>query len=398
MRAPEGHAPGARPLPCQNRNNSTKGYRLKRSKPGADPVDHMGRVWDERAGGWFRVLDLSGPDRKAAYKLRMNVQGFVRRWTRNHCAFFTLTDLEGVHPKEFGRRWNSFLTHEGAFIRAFCRVVEPQPRSGRVHYHLLVSVAWDMRPDAFEWEAFFEAQKEFKENGRTARFRELTRRYRESAGPETVAMWKRLRKVLPDYGLGRSEFLPVRKGHEALSEYVGKYLEAGLQMKRHNWKGVRRVETDRRTAHEWRQCVGQFSWASDGAREWRQRVGELAAAAGVDSLDGLTRRLGPRWAYRMKGAIVGSDADEWRAVLDVVSGGESVAWPEWDTPPCLPPDWDDRQRQRESRALSEDSFVCIGPGGEEVPSPAFRVRRFLRLSQEGPASRCDAKHGPPATI
>jgi hypothetical protein len=52
--------------------------------------------------------------------------------------------------------------------------------------------------------------------------------------------------VLPRYGLGRAELLPIPKGKEAISEYVGKYLEAGLVIRKHSWKGCRRVEFDRR--------------------------------------------------------------------------------------------------------------------------------------------------------
>jgi hypothetical protein len=394
-------APRAPALPCQNRNNSTEGgYRLSRKTGASEPVDHAGRVWDERADGWFTVAELSGAERKAAFKLRQNVQGFVSHWGRNHCAFFTLTDEAGLHPKGFARRWNSFLTHEGGFIRAFCRVVEPQ-RNGRPHYHLLVSVPWDMRPESFDWEAFFEAQQEFRAAGRSPRFRELTRRYRDSAGPETVAVWKRLRKVLPKYGLGRSEFLPVRKGHEALSEYVGKYLEAGLSLKRHNWKGVRRVETDRRTSSQWRRCSGQFSWVSEGARAWRGRIGQLATECRCSSLDEMSAKFGARWVWRMRVAILTCDEDAW---ADVVRSVASSVDPRpyrlevhFQTPPRLPVDFGDRAR---ARALAEECFVCVGDGGDAVPEPAFKVRGSWSTAGRawrGQHRNCDAKQGPPAT-
>ena len=42
--------------------------------------------------------------------------------------------------------------------------------------------------------------------------RELRARYKASAAKELVALWALLRKVLPRYGLGRAELLPVRKG------------------------------------------------------------------------------------------------------------------------------------------------------------------------------------------
>jgi hypothetical protein len=66
-----------------------------------------------------------------------------------------------------------------------------------------------------------------------------------SAASELVALWGLLRKVLPRYGLRPAELLPVRKGKETISEYVGKYIEAGLVIGTHSWKGRRRVEFDR---------------------------------------------------------------------------------------------------------------------------------------------------------
>lgn len=349
-------------LPCQNRNNSTKRYHLRRSSKvlyrlqGAghevrsvcsDPVlDRDGRLWDEHEDGQCWILGgLNGSEAKSAFQLRGNVASFVQKWGRNHCAFFTLTDQSGSHPKEFAKRWNSFRTHEGSKVfGSWIRVLEPQKR-GRPHYHLLVAVPWDMRPDSFDWEAFFEAQREFSENGRTDWFRECTKLYKESAGVETVAVWKWLRKVLPKYGLGRAEFLPVRKGHEALSEYVGKYLEAGLQVRRHDWKGVRRVETDRKTSQEWKTHQRQFSWVSPGAAFWRQRVGEIAAALGITSVDfaALRQRLGSRWAYFLRGAIILSDDDQWQDVISsmiaAVDGMEFEVEPPEEGWGRLPKDW-----------------------------------------------------------
>ena len=231
-----------------------------------------------------------------AFHLRLNVAGFVAHWGRSHCLFFTLTDEANLHPTLFARRWNSFLVRNGSWIKSFIRVLEPQ-RQGRPHYHLLVAVEWDTKPDAFDWAAFDECQRERREHGHTARFRELRARYKASAAPELVALWAVLRKVLPRYGLGRSELLPVRKGEQAIAAYVGKYLEGGLVLRKHSWKGCRRVEFDRRAKHDWIACSRVFAWHSAGAVAWRKRVGEVAAALGVEDLAGIGRKLGPKWAY-----------------------------------------------------------------------------------------------------
>ncbi|WP_414664109.1 rolling circle replication-associated protein [Horticoccus sp. 23ND18S-11] len=247
---------------------------------------------------------------------------FVEHWGRNHCLFFTLTDEANLHPTQFARRWNSYLVRNGAWIKSYIRVLEPQ-KQGRPHYHLLVAVAWDTRADSFDWSAFDECQQERKANGPTPRFRELRARYKASAAPELVALWSLLRKVLPRYGLGRAELLPLRKGKEAISEYVGKYLEAGLTLRRHSWKGCRRVEFDRRGKTAWLRCTRVFAWHSPGAIAWRKRVGELGSAIRVEDIGDIRRRLGIKWAYRLREAITLASSEDWQLLLDVLAEMQS---------------------------------------------------------------------------
>lgn len=259
--------------------------------------------------------NLSSPERKAAFQLRGNIDSFVKTWGPEHCAFWTLTDLEGINPRQFARRWNSFLSHHGEWVRAFIRVLEPQ-LNGNPHYHLLVAVGWNMRPADFDWDAFRRAARQrgepkaqFRVRQRTAEWRELRQRYVASSAPETVALWKRLRQHLERYGLGRSEFVPVRKVG-AITEYVGKYLEAGVRIRIHGWKGARRVETDRRTAGLWKNYARMFSWVSPGAREWRSRVQQIARLLQVQNMSGITHHLGPHWAYWIRGYIT-APTEEW---------------------------------------------------------------------------------------
>ena len=137
--------------------------------------------------------------------------------------------------------------------------------------------------------------------------------------PEVRAIWKRLRWVLPRYGLGRSEFLPIRKGGAALCEYVGKYLEKGFMFRRHEWKGARRVELSRRNSMAWRRCSRQFAWVSPGAKVWRARVGQLGAACGIRDYEGLRQRFGPRWAYQFRGAIMTSSDKEFGSLVGAMA-------------------------------------------------------------------------------
>ena len=321
MRRAERAAPAASGLPCQNSNNSNRPPRRYRLKPIPNApgwfIDSNVKdaVWKQQDGDllqrWGRP---TGAEAKAAFNLRLNVAAFVEHWGRNHCLFFTVTDEDNLHPTRFARRWNSYLVRNGAWIVSFIRVLEPQ-KQGRPHYHLLVAVLWDTRADSFDWQAFDECRNERGANGPTPRFRELRARYKVSAASELVALWRLLRKVLPRYGLGRAELLPLRKGKEAISEYVGKYLEAGLTLRRHSWKGCRRVEFDRSAKIGWLRCTRVFAWHSPGAQAWRARVGELGAVLGVADIDGIRRKLGPKWAYRLREVITFGNEEDWGMVL-----------------------------------------------------------------------------------
>jgi len=321
---PQGGAAAHPALPCQNRNNSNKEpkrYRLQPvhgSKVFFKTKDNDRAVWKKVDGDVLVRLGMpSAAEAKAAFHLRRNVASFINHFGRNHCLFFTITDQEGLHPSQFARRWNSYLAGNGKWIRSFIRVLEPQAK-GRPHYHLLVAVDWDTRPDIFDWEAFDACQFERNLNGYTSRFRELRARYKNSAAPELAALWSLQRKVLPRYGLGRAELLPLRKGEEAISEYIGKYLEGGLNIRRHSWKGCRRIEFDRRAKDLWLCCSRVFSWNSPGAKQWRKRVGDIAEALGVLEIEGITRRLGSRWAYHFREAITLSDDVKWNEFLSSV--------------------------------------------------------------------------------
>jgi len=103
----------------------------------------------------------------------------------------------------------------------------------------------------------------------------------------------------------------------AITEYVGKYLEGGIRIRINDWKGARRVETDRRTSGIWKTHFRMFSWFSPGAREWRGRVSQLAYFLGVTDLDGIARELGPRWAYWIRGYMTAPE-EEWREVAPLI--------------------------------------------------------------------------------
>lgn len=331
-------------------------YRLRPMGADGFARDGSGTVWHEEKPGVhvaiFEEEVMQGANLKSAFILRQHVEAFVAHWKRAHTLFFTTTDAEGLGPKEYARRWNSLLANESKWILAFLRVLEPQ-RNGRPHFHNLVAVSWDTRPDAFDWDAFARSQDAYRAKDWAA-FRSARDAYVRSAAPELRELWAWGRRVMPRYGLGRCEILPVRK-EGAISEYVGKYLDKGLAVKIDAWKGVRRFESDRRSSVLWKRCGRRFSWVGwrkdkdaahavpTGAAVWRSRVRRLALAIGAPD-DGdvkhLSRILGPRWAYRLRGVILTGTEEEFGTTLRslseaaglVVAGpveydnGENAAW------------------------------------------------------------------------
>jgi hypothetical protein len=112
--------------------------------------------------------------------------------------------------------------------------------------------------------------------------------------------------------------LPIRKGEAALAEYVGKYLDKGFVIKRHSWKGIRRVELGR-GSKAWSRCTRVFNWNSPGARVWRARVGGLAGVIHAANLDELRRKLGGRWTYDLRKVILMDSEESWRDFLASVA-------------------------------------------------------------------------------
>jgi len=220
----------------------------------------------------------------------------VDHYGRDRVLFCTMTPAHGETPREFAKRWNSFLTHHGMFIVGWIKVVEPQ-KSGLVHYHFLLAVGFDVKPDEFDWESFYLAnpkprkgqpmwhhRQEMRTWRKTAAFREATRKYVESAPVGLRRLWKLMRDARRTYGLGRSELLPMRKGSDQIANYVGSYLSAGDTFKRDEWKGVRRVELSRKDSKKWKRCHREFSWCgtvSGGAEKFRRRLGYLGAVLGI---------------------------------------------------------------------------------------------------------------------
>jgi hypothetical protein len=80
------------------------------------------------------------------------------------------------------------------------------------------------------------------------------------------------------------------------------------------------VEFDRRAKLAWLACTRVLAWHSLGAKAWRKRVGELGAALGVDDMAGIRRKIGAKWAYRLREAITLGTEEDWQVLPSGTTG------------------------------------------------------------------------------
>jgi hypothetical protein len=190
--------------------------------------------------------------------------------------FVTLTFRDHVLDiREAQKRFNSLRTGvlKSRYLD-FITVVERQ-KSGRIHFHLLAAVAYDVRT-GFDFAAAQEGD------------------YR-SAGVHLRAEWAFWRRTAPAYGFGRTEQLPVRSTSDGIARYVGKYVAKHLHQRREDDKGARLV----RYSQGARKCGTRFAWNGPKAKEWRKKLASFATRHGCWSIDMLRERFGSRWAYRL---------------------------------------------------------------------------------------------------
>lgn len=242
-------------LPCLSSNNSTEGSE----------------------GGTVAGVETLSPTayhRRAAFVLEANVKEFVRKFGINHCGFLTLTFPDQVEDfREAQERFNSLATHylRERFGRYVC-VVETQ-KSGRIHYHLLVTCQEDIRT-GFDFEA-------------------CEKRDYRSASDYLRGLWSDLRETMPKFGFGRSELLPIRTTAGGIANYVGKYLGKAITFRREDMGKARLV----RYSQGWRVANAQFAWAGGKGPEWRAGLEKVGKANGAKDYEGVRALFGSRWAW-----------------------------------------------------------------------------------------------------
>lgn len=246
-----------RSLPCLSSNNST------------EPLGKKGR--NTEAQTWNT---LQGNHKKTATLLALHVERLVTLYGIKTIGMLTLTFKDHVTDAgEAQERMNSLLTHVvRPRYRDYIAVLE-RTKTGRIHFHLLVSIGSDIRT-GLDFAAV--EKKDYK-----------------SAGHELRQEWSFWRKTAPQYRFGRTELLPIKSTVDAVKFYVGKYISKHIEQRTEEDKGVRLV----RTSFNAKAGTTRFAWNTDNARLWREKLGLLCQAADVPE-DESSKAFGLRWAYR----------------------------------------------------------------------------------------------------
>jgi len=244
-------------------------------------------------------IELSTSNRKTAHVLASSVKLMCDKYGIENVAFLTLTFRQHVtDPKEAQRRLNVLFTgvikkRYGDYVGVFER-----QHNGRVHYHLLVSLGFDVRT-GFDFGAV------------------RNQDYR-SASPGLRKEWAYWRKTAPNYGFGRTELMPIMSTAEGIGRYVGKYISKNIEQRayahvlggaeKHQDKGVRLV----RYSNGVRAGTNRFMFVSEGSASWRNKMALFAEIVSisnggciVEDLDDIADICGSSWGYHHREFILG---------------------------------------------------------------------------------------------
>jgi hypothetical protein len=256
--APARSAGASAPLPCLNTNNCNE-----RKKKESEL--------------------LSAAHRKAAYALLLNVLWVVERNSLERIGFLTLTFARHVVDyKEAQKALHSLMT--GVLKKRYREYIIVMERmdSKRIHYHLLVVVAEDIKT-GFDFAA-------------------VKRGDYRSASAYLRREWSFWRATAPKYGFGRTELLPIKKTAQGIAKYVGKYIAKHLGQRLPEDKGARLVRYSKGS----NRAGVRFSWVSSGAYMWRSKLGTLSRMLGLNSdnhKEFLKEWFGKNWVYVLRPLI-----------------------------------------------------------------------------------------------
>ena len=226
---------------------------------------------------------LSSVHRKTAFALKRNVLLMMERHGLEKIGFLTLTfKRHVVEYKVAQKALHSLMT--GVLKPRYPEYITVMERmaSNRIHYHLLVVLAEDIRT-GFDFAAV-----------KTGDY--------QTASPYLRREWAFWRLTAPKYGFGRTELLPIKKTAPVVARYIGKYLAKHIGKRLPEDKGARLVRYSKGANR-----VGvRFDWVTPGASMWR---GKLAAFCKMFRLtsdnhkQALKEWFGSNWIFQLRPVI-----------------------------------------------------------------------------------------------
>jgi hypothetical protein len=239
----------------------------------------------------FAEKMLNGSQAKTAFAIRHNAEEMIKEAGIECVVFLTLTAGDWVKDRgseeghfekiydsnEANRRFNNLNRRVLPDIFERAIVVTERFKDGGIHYHLLGVLRG--RPDVRTGFDFYEVERK--------NYRSVSRRLQ--------AVWALLRRILPEYGFGRHEALPIKKTGQAVASYVSKYIEKNVCNRLKDDKGKRLVRYLGWNGSQLKP--NGFGWASQRATAWRCKTRELFRLVGITEPEQAAQAIGPRWAW-----------------------------------------------------------------------------------------------------
>jgi hypothetical protein len=204
------------------------------------------------------------------------------RYGDDHVIFVTLTFPSPVHSiRAAQKRLNSFLNAIRKRYAGYIWVIEPH-RSGAIHIHLLIAVAFDCHDgtDLGAWE-----------NPITNNPRREQRNSMNAALRAEDDWWQ---LTAPAYGFGRIDVAPVWGGPGAMRQYMAKA----------SWAEAMELPfTDYERFRFWGRSTSlkagtmKYSWNGPKGRAWRAQLRDWALERGCTSSEEAAAKFGPKWCY-----------------------------------------------------------------------------------------------------
>ncbi len=145
---------------------------------------------------------------KSHFVAEENIHGYILKFGEFNVGVLTVTVSDCLLAKEFQAMWHPFMKALQKHFPSGMWVRERQPRSGNWHAHCVVNLGRDFKTGF----PFAQVEKKFYAN----------------VAPWIRELWKNLRELAQQHGLGRIELLPLKHSGKACARYLTKYLAKAL--------------------------------------------------------------------------------------------------------------------------------------------------------------------------